>query len=891
MAITMFDSDSSKSREVGLSRLDRFAIGLPIVVCSLAVFLSSARLPCSAQDAIDIRGTWHSTAGFVYNIVQEPASSKQQVPIHEQEVQGIGFTWTVEGYEEEGRGTIVTEPDMQGLYVEWSGNISSGSATGFLSDASVTLGSDGQPEFIFLQHRGILERLLPPNVLFRNRLSTDKDYYTSGEPIRIFFETPIDAEGWYFRTLPLGSLNSDGERILYMVLDSNGERVLTGCLADIDPMDVIEPGQRYSWLWDQVQVLCGQDGFEQEDSFLVSPGTYTVIVEVVVQVGLSEQEILKHSAAFEIRQATPSISLSWRSGLINQERDRDVDVGDEISYAITVTNTGNVTLTNVTLSSRQAEVRGGPITSLAPGASDSVTFTATHTLTQADMDDGRFSSTATVTAAPPNGRSVAADDTDTRRLPTAPAVSMTYAGTLDMSVIPPADRADVGDEIRYAVTVTNLGNVTLTNVTLSAPNVTVRGGPIASLAPGALDSTTFTGTYTLTQADIDDGRFASSATLTATSPNGRNVADNDTDMRPLSTAPAVSMTCAGTLDMSVVPPADRADVGDEISYAITVNNMGNATLTNITLNAANVTVRGGPIASLAPGASDSVTFTATHSLTQADVDAGAFTSTATVTATPPNGRNVSDNDTDTHRLPHHSPTHVSVWVWVVAGLGGMAGVVGGGVSMRQLGKQRFRRKCQRENATENEPDKTCTPGDIHCQRKNLKLDPKPWTIVKLTAPPAEGDEKLEAPTLVKRKLNAALVAARRKTSKDDLQRQLESAAGVLIRWVAQSFDSSSQDIVFTALLDCGKIECNFVLSKCQGVAGASGWQPIDEWKATLKAEREEPVAEIKQVEEEMPTEAEQRRRELASALAEFAQRVSKLRLRLRDAKVELERED
>jgi len=46
--------------------------------------------------------------------------------------------------------------------------------------------------------------------------------------------------------------------------------------------------------------------------------------------------------------------------------------------------------------------------------------------------------------------------------------------------------------------VTNTGNVTLHNVTVTDAKVTVVGGPLASLAPGASDSTTFTGTYTLT---------------------------------------------------------------------------------------------------------------------------------------------------------------------------------------------------------------------------------------------------------------------------------------------------------------------------------------------------------------------------------------------------------
>ena len=76
----------------------------------------------------------------------------------------------------------------------------------------------------------------------------------------------------------------------------------------------------------------------------------------------------------------------------------------------------------------------------------------------------------------------------------------------------------VGDEITYTFTVTNTGLVTLTNVTVTDPLVTVTGGPIAALAPGGVDSTTFTAVYTITQADIDNGSITNTATVNGPRP-------------------------------------------------------------------------------------------------------------------------------------------------------------------------------------------------------------------------------------------------------------------------------------------------------------------------------------------------------------------------------------
>lgn len=86
---------------------------------------------------------------------------------------------------------------------------------------------------------------------------------------------------------------------------------------------------------------------------------------------------------------------------------------------------------------------------------------------------------------------------------------------------------DAGDVINYGFRVENVGNVALTNVTvadalLAGANGTLSGGSIGSLAPGAVDTATFTGTYTIQQSDVVAGGVENTATVTGSSPGNTN---------------------------------------------------------------------------------------------------------------------------------------------------------------------------------------------------------------------------------------------------------------------------------------------------------------------------------------------------------------------------------
>jgi hypothetical protein len=92
--------------------------------------------------------------------------------------------------------------------------------------------------------------------------------------------------------------------------------------------------------------------------------------------------------------------------------------------------------------------------------------------------------------------------------------------------------AQLGETITYHFSVQNTGNVTLTNVGLTDTQATVSGGPIASLAPSAIDITTFTAVHTIVQADITAGKVTNSATASATTPAGGTVSDVSDSQNP-----------------------------------------------------------------------------------------------------------------------------------------------------------------------------------------------------------------------------------------------------------------------------------------------------------------------------------------------------------------------
>ncbi|WP_341934385.1 DUF11 domain-containing protein [Microbacterium sp. LWO14-1.2] len=327
-------------------------------------------------------------------------------------------------------------------------------------------------------------------------------------------------------------------------------------------------------------------------------------------------------------------------------------LGDLITYTIRATNSGNVTLTGVAISDPApglSPLAYGPW----PGASgtlqpgESVTATTTHRITQADLDTGSVTNTATSTGTPPTGPAVS-DPSDAVVTPTAaqtPDIEVVKTGTLRGGATPRA-----GDTVAYSFSLRNSGNVTLTGVALTdlepavSPLVFSWPGEAGTLAPNQV--VTATAIYTLTQADVDAGSVANVVTGTASAPGGAAVEESDDVTIPLSAAPSISVEKTGTVLGDGV--AD-GEAGDDIRFDFVVVNTGNVTLTDVEL-AESIpglvpTITWPDAATpgvLAPGAQ--ATAVATYEITQADVNAGSVSNTVTASGAPPSGDEVSATD-------------------------------------------------------------------------------------------------------------------------------------------------------------------------------------------------------------------------------------------------------
>ncbi len=284
-------------------------------------------------------------------------------------------------------------------------------------------------------------------------------------------------------------------------------------------------------------------------------------------------------------------------------------VGQTITYTYSLSNTGSGDLSApFTVSDNVAtpNCSGAPAT-LASGGS--FNCTGTYQITQADLDTGTVTNTATASA---NG-SPSNTVSKTITANAAPALTLSKSAS-------PTAASTVGTIITYTYTLRNTGNVTLTSPYAVADNKIASvncSGAVSPLAPTA--STTCTASYSITNNDINNGSVVNQAVASAkfkTTTVTSNSASATVNTSPL------------TLIISVSPPAATL-AGQVITYTYAVSNNTGTTVNSLSVTDDKITVT---CQSTTIAAGGSTNCTGTYTVTQAALDTGGpIINTATAT--------------------------------------------------------------------------------------------------------------------------------------------------------------------------------------------------------------------------------------------------------------------
>ena len=302
-----------------------------------------------------------------------------------------------------------------------------------------------------------------------------------------------------------------GQKITYTItVTNNGNTV-------IDNINLTDDKTRESW---------SDVGTLQPGEQAVRTTEYTV-----TEADIIEGQIVNHATAtgkdpsgndvtgkgdktVETEPSNPHITVT-KETTSTPKNGETYALGEEITYKITAKNTGNLTLTDVTVSDELTGNTGDKAFKIdgefKPG--DEKTFETSYTVTEADLGK-TVVNVATATGKTPDPDKPKPDvDPGKKEDPTdqkKPSMS------IEKKVIDQKEKYEIGDIVKYEITVTNTGNTTQKNILVEdqmnaagqavitkvdGANGTIDGAKVTldTLAPGK--AATITAEYTVVKAD------------------------------------------------------------------------------------------------------------------------------------------------------------------------------------------------------------------------------------------------------------------------------------------------------------------------------------------------------------------------------------------------------
>ena len=315
-------------------------------------------------------------------------------------------------------------------------------------------------------------------------------------------------------------------------------------------------------------------------------------------------------------KATVQLSYSASMEIIKTPSNTAAKVGETVTYAYMVRNTGTVTINDLAIvDDKLGEIK---INKKTLTVGETAIGSATYLVVEGDLP-GPLTNIVTGTARDSQGQTITATATA--------SVDLTYTATLIVTKEPSVKSAGIGDKVTYKLTVKNTGSVTIDGLTLKDDKLGAVMLEKDTLAPGETALASIE--HVVVESDLPSP-LTNVVTAAATDSQGQPVTATATA--------SVELIYTATLEMTKVASPSSAKVGESVTYTYTIKNSGKVTVNALTLTDDKLGAISLDQKSVAPGGS--VTGKATYTIAVEDVP-GPVINNALLEGKDPVGRSIS----------------------------------------------------------------------------------------------------------------------------------------------------------------------------------------------------------------------------------------------------------
>ncbi|HWN43888.1 MAG TPA: hypothetical protein VNW71_16810 [Thermoanaerobaculia bacterium] len=302
---------------------------------------------------------------------------------------------------------------------------------------------------------------------------------------------------------------------------------------------------------------------------------------------------------------------------------RQIQAGSAVLWTYVVTNTGDVSLTDVQVTDDKGVAVSCPKTVLAAGESMTCTGSGTAQI-------GQYKNVGAVTGLPPCGNPVSDDDPSHYYGVDEPGITIVKKTNGHDANTAPGPEIEVGDPVTWQYLVTNTGKITLTGVAVTDDKGVAVTCPKTTLKAGESMTCTGNGTAQACQ-------YQNLGTATGTGYGGQKVSASDPSHYFGKIYPAIKIKKSTNGHDADTAPGPEIEIGAAVNWTYVVTNTGDAALTGVKVTDDKGVTVSCPKTSLQPGESMTCTGNGT-------AQAGQYQNVGAVTGQPACGNPVSDDD-------------------------------------------------------------------------------------------------------------------------------------------------------------------------------------------------------------------------------------------------------